>query len=302
MVGERGVSFFAPQDSSTSLFVVVDADAGQRGAASSGRIRTASEITYNDLAAEHPALLSTRTRAVFNPKTESVATWEETLFADLVIAEKPAKEADLVSCAAALAEIAQLRFTGVFSPNKEAAALIDRIRFAVRFFPEKPLPDVSEKGLAALLADLCIGMRSLDEVRRIDWYKTIHHRLEYSTLTWLDRAVPAGIVVPSGSEIKIIYSTADKADGAPPHIACRMQELFGLMDTPRIGEGRIGLVIHLLAPNMRPCQVTQDLQSFWKNTYPEVRKELKGRYPKHYWPEDPYAAEPTARVRRRKTD
>ena len=99
--------------------------------------------------------------------------------------------------------------------------------------------------------------------------------------------------VPSGSNIRIDYEDADKSDGAP-RIACRIQELFGLLETPRVADGRVPLVIHLLAPNMRPCQVTRDLRSFWQTTYPEVRKELKGRYPKHYWPDDPFIAVATA--------
>jgi ATP-dependent helicase HrpB len=299
MVGKKGVSFARPNETGSDLIVVVNADAGERSAASSGRIRSAVEITLEDLEEQHPSLLSKSTRAVFNPKTETVATWEETRFIDLVVKEKPAALPDKEAVAEALAQAAIDRWQSLFSPDKETASLLDRIRFAVRVLPQYTWPDASEDGLKALLKECCVGLQSLDQVRRIDWKSAVLNRMDYSLKALLDREIPERIVVPSGSEIKIVYEASLTADGPPPHIACRIQELFGLMDTPRIAEGKVALVIHLLAPNMRPCQVTQDLKSFWQNTYLEVRKELKGRYPKHYWPENPYEAEPTSRVRPR---
>ena len=91
----------------------------------------------------------------------------------------------------------------------------------------------------------------------------------------------------------------DYEEGRPPVLAARIQELFGLTETPRLGGGRVKVLLHLLAPNYRPQQVTDDLASFWANTYPQVRKELRARYPRHAWPEDPYAAPPERRPRRR---
>ena len=110
----------------------------------------------------------------------------------------------------------------------------------------------------------------------------------------LDELAPRALSVPSGSRIAIDYTEH------PPVLAVRLQELFGLAATPRIAGGRLGLKLHLLSPARRPVQVTQDLASFWANTYLEVKKDLKGRYPKHYWPDDPLIAEPTARAKPRK--
>ena len=104
----------------------------------------------------------------------------------------------------------------------------------------------------------------------------------------------AHIEVPSGSHIPLDY-----LDGTTPSLSVRLQEVFGLQDTPRIADGRVPVMMKLLSPARRPVQVTQDLKSFWERGYHEVRKELKGRYPRHYWPEDPYQAEPTRRVRPR---
>jgi ATP-dependent helicase HrpB len=100
--------------------------------------------------------------------------------------------------------------------------------------------------------------------------------------------------VPSGSRVPIDYGNP-----AEPTLSVRLQEMFGLVDTPRVGGGKVPLTIHLLSPARRPVQVTRDLASFWANGYKAVKAELKGRYPRHYWPDDPLIAEPTARVRPR---
>lgn len=110
----------------------------------------------------------------------------------------------------------------------------------------------------------------------------------------LDELAPTHIKVPSGSSIKLDYSES------PPVLAVRLQEMFGLADTPRIAGGKLPIKLHLLSPARRPVQVTQDLANFWRSTYAEVRKDLKGRYPKHYWPDDPLVAEATARAKPRK--
>ncbi len=103
--------------------------------------------------------------------------------------------------------------------------------------------------------------------------------------------------VPSGSKIRLRY---DPQGAEPPVLAARIQQLFGMNATPRIARGRLGVLVHLLAPNNRPAQVTSDLASFWTNTYPAVRKDLRGRYPKHSWPEDPTSATAEDRPRRRR--
>ena len=296
MVGGKGVAFPAPMRNSTGLYVILAADAGSRGGAASSRIHSACEVTIDELVAVHPDLMSRRVRAVFNPKTETVASWEETCFVDLVIDEKPASSPDPEAPARVLATAAAERFASVFTPDDAAMQLLDKIRFAARIFPEKHLPDVSDAGLIARLPALCFGLQRLEAVRRIDWRHVISTELDYPVRTWLDTAFPDRISVPSGSLISVNYKDAAKPDGAP-HMACRIQELFGLLETPRIAEGRVPVVLHLLAPNMRPCQVTTDLKSFWQNTYKDVRKDLKGRYPKHYWPENPYEAAATSRVR-----
>ena len=159
-------------------------------------------------------------------------------------------------------------------------------------------PDLSD---AALLASLEHWLTPfLSKVNRLSHFANLDLPAILQTLLpWplpqrLDELAPRALSVPSGSRIAIDYTEN------PPVLAVRLQELFGLAATPRIAGGRLGLKLHLLSPARRPVQVTQDLASFWVNTYAEVKKDLKGRYPKHYWPEDPLIAEPTARAKPRK--
>ena len=159
-------------------------------------------------------------------------------------------------------------------------------------------PDLSD---AALLASLDQWLTPfLSKVNRLSHFAGLDlPSILQALLPWplpqrLDELAPRALSVPSGSRIAIDYTEN------PPVLAVRLQELFGLAATPRIAGGRLGLKLHLLSPARRPVQVTQDLASFWANTYIDVKKDLKGRYPKHYWPDDPLIAEPTARVKPRK--
>lgn len=159
-------------------------------------------------------------------------------------------------------------------------------------------PDLSD---AALLASLDQWLTPfLSKVNRLSHFASLDlPSILQTLLPWplpqrLDELAPRALSVPSGSRIAIDYTEN------PPVLAVRLQELFGLAATPRIAGGRLGLKLHLLSPARRPVQVTQDLASFWANTYIDVKKDLKGRYPKHYWPDDPLIAEPTARAKPRK--
>ena len=141
---------------------------------------------------------------------------------------------------------------------------------------------------------MCPGRRSFAELRRADWLAALQGRLTHAQRQAVEREAPERLEVPSGSRIALQYEP-----GRPPVLAVRIQEVFGLRDTPRVAGGRVRVLLHLLAPNYRPQQVTDDLASFWANTYPLVRKELRARYPKHAWPEDPWTAPPESRPRRR---
>ena len=159
-------------------------------------------------------------------------------------------------------------------------------------------PDVSDTALLGSLEDWLapyLGRVSrLSHFASLDLSSIVHNLLKWPLPQRLEELAPHHIKVPSGSSVRLDYSEH------PPILAVRLQELFGLADTPRIAGGRQVVKLHLLSPARRPVQVTQDLANFWRSTYAEVKKDLKGRYPKHYWPDDPLVAEATARIKPRK--
>jgi len=132
------------------------------------------------------------------------------------------------------------------------------------------------------------------EIERLELHDLLMGLVGWQRREELDRLAPTHLVVPSGSRVPVDYSNAEA-----PKVAVRLQEVFGLTETPRLG-GRVPLTFHLLSPASRPVQVTRDLAGFWGTTYFEVRKDLKGRHPRHYWPEDPLRAEPTRRAKPRR--
>jgi ATP-dependent helicase HrpB len=144
-----------------------------------------------------------------------------------------------------------------------------------------------------LMTWLCHGCRSFADLLRADWLAAIQGRLTHAQRQAVEHEAPERIEVPSGSRLALHYE-----EGRPPVLAVRIQEMFGLADTPRLAGGRVRVLLHLLAPNYRPQQVTDDLASFWNNTYLQVRKDLRARYPKHAWPEDPWNAPPQRRPKK----
>ena len=146
------------------------------------------------------------------------------------------------------------------------------------------------------LAPFLIGMTRRAHLKRLDLGAAFKSLLPWDRQRDLEEAAPTHVNVPSGSRIPLDYTGGDV-----PVLAVRLQEMFGLAETPKLAHGRVPLVLHLLSPAHRPMQVTSDLASFWANTYRHVRSDLKGKYPKHYWPDDPLEAEPTSRAKRRGT-
>lgn len=140
-------------------------------------------------------------------------------------------------------------------------------------------------------------VNSINELQKLDWYSVLLSLIPWDKQRRLDELTPSRLEVPSGSMIKIQYAD----DGRTPVMEVRLQECFGMLETPTVNEGRVNILMHLLSPGFKPVQVTQDLQSFWNTTYHEVKKELKRRYPKHAWPDDPWTAKAVRGAVRRKT-
>jgi ATP-dependent helicase HrpB len=165
--------------------------------------------------------------------------------------------------------------------------------------PEENWPDVSEDALLDSLenwlAPFLSGIGKLTELQKLNAGEILNSILSWEQQNKLDSLVPTKIQVPSDSMIKVNYSS----DGSAPTMEVRLQEVFGMLETPKVNEGRTKIVMHLLSPGFKPVQVTQDLKSFWQNTYAEVKKELRSRYPRHSWPDDPWTAKAVRGAKRR---
>ncbi len=242
------------------------------------------------------ALLEDSLEVEFDRSKDRVVAFRRSRYLDLVIdeSEEPApteRAAEVLAAAAAAQDVA----SALDLDRPEVAAFLARLRSLAHWRPELDLPTFDEAALAELLPMLAAGKRSLAALRRAPLLEVLQGTLTFPQRQLLDQEAPERLAVPSGSHIRLRYAV-----GEPPVLAARIQELFGLRETPRVAGGRIPVLLHLLAPNMRPQQVTQDLESFWRTTYPQVRKELQGRYPKHAWPEDPTTAEAMRGARRRR--
>jgi ATP-dependent helicase HrpB len=234
----------------------------------------------------------------WNRDTRAVEVTEERCFAAIVLERRsvPARPEDAVP--ALLAAVRELGLEAL-PWSEHAIELRQRVEFLRKASPELGLPDFSDAYLLATLDDwlapALTGKRRLDALRAEELSDALAARLDYPLRRALDEQAPVSIGVPSGMRRRVDYAN----DGAPV-LAVKLQELFGLADTPSIANGRVGLTLHLLSPAGRPIQVTRDLRGFWERTYPEVRKELKGRYPKHPWPDDPWTAVATHRAKPRR--
>lgn len=175
--------------------------------------------------------------------------------------------------------------------NEEVEQLQNRVKSLRRWHPTSDWMDLSTDTLLMTnnewLAPYLNDVKNPRDLKKINLFEVLLHSMEYEKQQELNRLAPAKMEVPSGSNIKIMY----RDNGEAPVLAARIQELFGMEETPTVNDGRTPMLIHLLSPGFKPVQVTSDLKNFWNETYFEVRKDLKGRYPKHHWPDDPWTAE-----------
>lgn len=264
------------------------------------KIRAAARLTEASLLRDQAAKLGWQRQVGWDRQAGAVVAEERRALGAIVLERRPLRP----SAADALNGMLQgLRELGVEAlPWTDAARSWQARVLSVRAWrQDEAWPEVSD---AALLLHLerwlgphLEGMTRREHLARLNLTEVLNGSVDYSQQQRLARLAPTHLDVPSGSRIALQY----QPDGSAPILAVKLQELFGLADTPRINEGRTPVMLHLLSPGRRPIQVTQDLAGFWRRTYAEVRKELKGRYPKHPWPDDPMQALPTARAKPRGT-
>ncbi len=217
----------------------------------------------------------------------------------LVLGSRPLEMPDPEKRDAVLADTIRSEGRTLLNFSEKVEEWQNRVLTLRRWNPEQNWPDVSTEALLAgsreWLGPYFGQLRKAEDFRKLDLGEVLQHFLGYDQQVLLDRLAPAAIPVPTGSMIRVAYNPG----GDPPVMAVRLQEVFGMLETPRVNGGTVKVVMHLLSPGFKPVQVTSDLRSFWEITYFEVRKELKRRYPKHAWPENPLLAEPVRGVRRK---
>jgi ATP-dependent helicase HrpB len=286
LVGGRGVRL-APSSGVTEseLFVCVDIDGGQGGEA---LVRQASAVRRDWLPT---GAVRAAIEVGFDAEAERVVARRRVRYGDLILEENTAALPDGDQTARALIEAAAARLDRVLpASDSPGGHYLTRLRCLSAWMPELALPGTDEADLRELLPQVCASRKSFAEARSGPWLEVLQGRLTHQQRQAVDRHAPERWTAPTGSQIALTYE-----EGRPPVLAVRIQEMFGLTETPRVAGGRVSVLLHLLAPNYRPQQVTDDLASFWANTYPQVRKDLRARYPKHAWPEDPLTATPERR-------
>lgn len=258
------------------------------------RIRAAIPLEENHLELYYRDQMKVVDEVVWDDQTESVRSRRIHSLGAIVFREQPNIQPTREGVEQVLLEMVQERGMGVLPWNDKSRQLQQRIIFLKSY--DESLPDVSDEALLSSAAEWLIpsitGFRKLSDLKSLQMYPLLDNRLTWEQKRILNEQAPMHITVPSGSNIAIQYSE-DQA----PFVSVRLQEVFGWMDTPRIAFQSVPLILHLLSPAGRPVQVTSDLRSFWQHTYFEVKKDLKGRYPKHYWPDNPLEATATRKVR-----
>ncbi|MDC0762799.1 ATP-dependent helicase HrpB [Brevibacillus sp. AG] len=288
----RGAAFSVQQPLIASPYIVA-AELDDQGADS--RILLAASVAESELLNDCTMQITERMNVWWEHTAGAVRSRKQKRLGAILLADIPAEASTDEVLTAFLDGIKEEGLESL-PWNRQARQYRERLLFMHRL--EEDWPNVEEEALLTSLeewlAPHVYGFKRKEDLQSLTVTTLLESMLSWEQRRQLDEYAPTHVIVPSGSKIPVDYS-----DPAAPVLSVRLQELFGWQDSPRIGRGRVPLTLHLLSPAHRPVQVTRDLASFWAHAYFEVKKDLKGRYPKHYWPDDPLAAIPTNRTRPR---
>jgi len=294
-LSQGGGAVFADAEplSAEDWLVAAELDGDRREA----RVFLAAPLAKADIDSHFAADIRDVEVVEWDGRDEAVRARRQRRLWRLALDDKPLPAPDPAAVVAAM--VAGVRAIGLacLPWSDEARRLCRRVAFLATLEPEAQWPDLSEPALLAGLEDWLAphlaGITRRAHLERLDLAAALVSGLDWERRRRLDEQAPTHLTVPSGSRVPLDYSAE------APVLAVRLQEMFGCADTPRIAGGRVPVVLHLLSPARRPVQVTRDLASFWAGAYRAVKADLKGQYPKHWWPDDPMQAEPTARAKPR---
>jgi len=278
----------------SEFLAVMQLDASQPG----GRITLASPLTMNEITTLHAHHLHHEDQVEWDERERLVRARQVCKLGQLTISERPLPKPAPERLTAALLEGIRCQGASSLPWTDEAQQLRARVLSLRQWRPEQGWPEMSDTHLLATLEawlqPYLSPNRSLDQLAKINLSTLLTNLLPWPQQSLLNEGAPSHILAPSGSRLRVRYSPNE-----PPTLAVRLQEMFGLAETPKVCWGQVPCLLHLLSPARRPIQITQDLRGFWDTTYHQIKKELQGRYPKHCWPDNPWQATPTAKVKGR---
>ncbi|WP_246222882.1 ATP-dependent helicase HrpB [Draconibacterium halophilum] len=261
-----------------------------------GRIFLASPLNPRDLAPMVKSVESIN----WDTKRGGFSAFSELRIGSIILQQKPLQDYNIDQKIKAISDAIKKEGAWLLNFNQEVEQWQNRINSLRIWDKNHEWPDVSTNLLLSTnndwLSPYLADIKKPEDLKKIDLKKVLQHHLNYNLQQLLDKLAPERLQVPSGSNIKLKYGQAGEA----PILEVRLQEVFGLLETPTVNNGNVKVLLHLLSPGFKPVQVTNDLKSFWNNTYFEVKKELKARYPKHHWPDNPLEAEPLRGVKNKR--
>jgi len=290
----RGVRLSRDSHLGSSPYIIaVTVDAGEK---TEGFVHIAAPVTEDIIRSECAKRIETVRRVEWDRKENRITAAREDRLETLILSKKPFTPSDgetaPIVCDVIRANVELLHF------SRESRQFLARVRLIGNAYPEEDWPDLTEEKLFQRLEEWLLpwlgGARNAHDIAGLDILPALRARISWEQARLLDERAPLTIGVPSGNRVTLDYSL-----GQQPVLAVKIQEMFGLSDTPSIAGGRVKVLLHLLSPARRPVQITQDLKGFWNISYQEVKKDMKGRYPKHPWPEDPWNAVPTRKTKPR---
>lgn len=292
----RGAHFTTPDLLGSEPYLAI---AELDDAAQWARIELAAPVSQREIETLYADQIVETEAVTWDERTQAVQALRQRRLGGLILSQQNLSKPDPSLIATALLQGVRQAGLHTLAWTPELRQWQARVQFLKRTDgPDSPWPDLTDDSLLQTLdqwlGPYLQGITTVDRVKRMQLDQPLHALLSWDLQRQLGRLAPTHLAVPSGSNIRVDYENTDV-----PILAVRLQELFGCKETPRVAGGKVPVMLHLLSPAKRPVQVTTDLASFWATAYQEVRKELRGRYPKHAWPDDPLTAPPTAKAKRR---